>query len=470
MQTSLPIFNTSEVFVAGKQPTITYNPRDNRHLEREVRTYVDQPGKALSVSGPTKSGKTVLIDRLLPPDRAVWLQGSDLDTITAFWRGIVDSLNAFDQVAETLDEGSSRGNDMGAQVGLPHAINFTWSRSRGTSLSTSRSGSRSRPLPDVAREALRETPYPVVVDDFHYVEADVKRALARAVKTLIGTTHVILIAVPHEAFEAVRAEPDMDARIWQLRISHWSIAELEYIAREGFRALNILDPRETVGRELARASYGAPFLMQQLCYDYALSLGVVATASDPITAAPPPNWDDFYRRIADRSVPGVFDRLARGPNPRGQQRIDRVLNDGRNTDIYGAILFAISKAGTRTTIRPSELTRILENELRRNPPTRQQIVASLGHMKDIAREARGTGDPALDYKNEESCSIRSSRSISGTARGSYPRPGMVLRRAHNLSPRRPRRFEACLPRHTGLGKALRKRCSFKHLPTRPTRP
>jgi hypothetical protein len=401
MQTSLPIFNTSEVFVAGKQPTITYNPRDDRHLEREVRSYVAQPGKALSVSGPTKSGKTVLIDRLLPPDRAIWIQGSDLDQIASFWRAIVDGLDAFDQVGQSLDEGASDENQLGVQVGLPHAINFTWSRSKGSTRNASRSGSRSRPLADVAREALTDAPYPVIVDDFHYVETSVKRAVARAVKTLIGVTHVILIAVPHEAFEAVRAEPDMDARIWQLRIQHWSTPELEFIARQGFDALNIIDPQEEVGRSLARASYGAPFLMQQLCYDYAISRGVTSTSPDPLTAVPPDDWDVFFRRIADRSVPGVFDRLARGPNPRGQQRIDRVVDDGRVTDVYGAILLAISKAGPRTTMRPTDIVRILELHLRQNVPTRQQIVASLGHMREIAMESRGTGDAALDFKNDE---------------------------------------------------------------------
>jgi hypothetical protein len=39
----LPILRTNEVFVAGSQPTITYNPRDERHLERAVplRVYFD---------------------------------------------------------------------------------------------------------------------------------------------------------------------------------------------------------------------------------------------------------------------------------------------------------------------------------------------------------------------------------------------------------------------------------------------
>jgi hypothetical protein len=188
VQEQLPIFSTNEVFVAGKQPTITYNPRDDRHLEQEVRGYVDQLGKALSVSGPTKSGKTVLIERLLPPDRAIWIQGSDLGSVSDFWRSITDGLDAFDEIGATLDDTTTEGTDRSLGLGLPHAIELKFGRNRSQTRTASRSGSRQRPLPDLVREGLAETPYPIVVDDFHYVETDVKRNVARAVKTLIGTT------------------------------------------------------------------------------------------------------------------------------------------------------------------------------------------------------------------------------------------------------------------------------------------
>ena len=396
LQEHLPILATSQVFVAGKQPTITYNPRDDRRLETDVRSYMDQPGKALSVSGPTKSGKTVLIERLLPPDRAIWIQGSDVESIEEFWRAIIDALNAFDHVAATLDDAITKGTSAGLQVG-PSAINVNWNRTRSTSLTSSATGSRTRPLPDTARQALRETPYPVIVDDFHYIESPTKRALARAVKTLISNTHVILIAVPHEAFEVVREEPDMGARMWGLPIEHWSVDELKYIAQKGFHALRINDPGEQIGTQLARASYGAPFLMQQLCYDYAVSIGVTETQVQFVNAKPPDDWLTFFRRIADRAVPGVFEQLTKGPNPRGQQRIDRQLRDGQLTDIYGAILYAIPHAGQKSAISPSELARILERDFV-NPPTRQQVVSSLGQLRKIARAARGVGDPVLDFK------------------------------------------------------------------------
>ena len=109
-----------------------------------------------------------------------------------------------------------------------------------------------------------------------------KRAVARATKTLISHTHVVMIAVPHQAFEAVQAEPDMDARVWQLRIEHWSLDELRYIAREGFRALGIVDDGERVATTLAITSFGAPFLMQQLCYDYATSIEVRETQTPAV--------------------------------------------------------------------------------------------------------------------------------------------------------------------------------------------
>jgi hypothetical protein len=73
---------TKDVFVAGATPSITYNPRDDRHLEKEMSGYLEQgPGRALTVSGPTKSGKTVLVERSLPQDEAIWMEGPDLRSV-----------------------------------------------------------------------------------------------------------------------------------------------------------------------------------------------------------------------------------------------------------------------------------------------------------------------------------------------------------------------------------------------------
>ncbi|WP_156372841.1 hypothetical protein [Deinococcus sp. Leaf326] len=58
------------VFVAGGEPSLTYNPRENLSLEEKIRDYLEERSRILSISGPTKSGKTVLVRRIIPKGQA----------------------------------------------------------------------------------------------------------------------------------------------------------------------------------------------------------------------------------------------------------------------------------------------------------------------------------------------------------------------------------------------------------------
>ena len=93
-----------------------------------------------------------------------------------------------------------------------------------------------------------------------------------------------------------------------------------FIARQGFEALRIVDSHDEVATILADASYGAPFLMQQLCHDYALAIGVTRRGSEDVGAREPGDWTQFLSRVADRTQPGVFEKLLKGPDPRGTSR------------------------------------------------------------------------------------------------------------------------------------------------------
>ena len=390
---------TSDVFVAGRTPVITYNPRDERHLESEVRSYLGQTGKALTVSGPTKSGKTVLLERLLPAHEAIWITGSDLKTVDDLWAKIVDWLGLYDMLEVQQSSSTAEGVGVEFQIGVPKVLSagskFTDDQTTGSSATYG----RTRRLSDVAKEGILALPVPIVIDDFHYVSDDLKIDVTRAVKGLIPHTHVVMIAVPHEAFEAVRAEPDMNGRVWQLSIEPWNEDELRFIARAGFQALGIVDADEAIGTALAANSQGAPFLMQQLCHDFVLGEGVLGTQVPPRELTPPSAWANFFRRVANRMPPGVFDALRKGPNTRGQERAERLLKSGERTDIYGAVLYGIARLGPRSSIRYPVLVRKLE-EILVEAPRSHHVTNALGHMAGIAAEARGAGDAALDYKND----------------------------------------------------------------------
>ena len=81
-----------KVFVPGGRPTITYVPRTDLELEEKVSDYLDERHKVLSVSGPTKTGKTVLL-RSAVPATAIWMSGGAIATLDDYWQILADALN-----------------------------------------------------------------------------------------------------------------------------------------------------------------------------------------------------------------------------------------------------------------------------------------------------------------------------------------------------------------------------------------
>jgi hypothetical protein len=390
-------YKAADVFVAGSAPDVTYYPRDERHLERRLTEYLAQHGKALCVFGPTKSGKTVLVERLLPRDQAVWLEGSDLTSADAFWELLNSGLSLPHDVQTKEGSSSGRSGALGGSGGLGSIFSATAKVERTESRDNEVSTTRTSFPADSVRRYLERNPVTIVIDDFHHAPSDVQLRLARAVKGLIRATSVVMIAIPHEAFAVVRAEPEMDGRVWNLPVATWTDEELGHIARAGFSALGIDDSGEVIGNKLASSSYGAPFLMQQLCSDYALSIEVSETSVPQVPAREPTRWDAFFGETADRFVPGSFEALLEGPRTRARER-QLVTKNGRPIDVYNAVLLAIAAAHPRMEVKTSEVRRNLD-AIVRHVPQSQRIESVLKSLSRIADERRGLGDPALAYKD-----------------------------------------------------------------------
>jgi len=66
----------------------------------------------------------------------------------------------------------------------------------------------------------------VVIDDFHYMPQHVQLGIVRGLKDLVFQgLGVVLAAVPHRAYDAVRVEKEMTGRVVQLPIDFWSEEE-----------------------------------------------------------------------------------------------------------------------------------------------------------------------------------------------------------------------------------------------------
>ena len=58
-----------DVFVAGGMPVLTYVGRADVTLEKSLRSEINEGYKLITITGPTKSGKTVLARHVLGKEK-----------------------------------------------------------------------------------------------------------------------------------------------------------------------------------------------------------------------------------------------------------------------------------------------------------------------------------------------------------------------------------------------------------------
>lgn len=160
-----------EVFVVGRLPRITYNPRSDLGLESDLRTYLDDRGTILSVSGATKTGKTVLLRSVAPS--AISLSGGAIETVADMWLQIAEKLGLW---AEVSSSNSSSASDDRTWTGKSNVGFASVERAGKPQTGTGHQESLSRTIsPAVAaRGALSGNQHVLVIDDFHYVDRDVQ--------------------------------------------------------------------------------------------------------------------------------------------------------------------------------------------------------------------------------------------------------------------------------------------------------
>ncbi|MEK6312652.1 MAG: AAA family ATPase, partial [Curtobacterium sp.] len=216
-------------------------------LEEDLTDWLDGRQKPLlSVSGPTKSGKTVLIRKLVQDP--ISLSGGAIDTAMEFWEAICDELEVFTDHSLSVAAGSS---DSVSVEGKASAVVAEASAAIAVDRSAERGVTRGRASSPraAARKALRDAGRVVFIDDFHYIDSDEQLQIVRGLKDLIfDGLGVVVAAVPHRAYDVVRVEKEMTARVRPLPVVPWEEEDLKEIARKGFDALAVQVSASAVGR------------------------------------------------------------------------------------------------------------------------------------------------------------------------------------------------------------------------------
>ena len=377
------------VFTAAGQPSITYVDRAHLQIEGKVAAAIKAPNQIVSLAGPSKSGKTVLCRKVLSNDQYVWLEAGQIDNTKELWDRICYELNYPKTVTKSATD--TKGGTL--KIGLKFLISAEGSRLRADKTdATYEINSMSSAI-----RHLQEEKISLVIDDFHYLDADTRKKFLRNIKgPVFNGLKLVLISVTHRGHDAVKAETELQGRVQSVFVPDWDISDLQQIAAKGFGELNIECPQRLINR-LSEESQKSPSLMQKLCWEICVGLGVdekpkkAAAVSDTYDLIP------ICKRIAQEAGHPIYQKLEVGPQNR-KPRMKRQLKSGGAADIYRVILMGLAATGPEPKINYDTLREKMAAILVDEAPQKHEITSALKHLARISQNIGN--DAGIDWDED----------------------------------------------------------------------
>ena len=205
---------------------------------------------------------------------------------------------------------------------------------------------------------------------------------------------VILLAVPHRAFDPMTVEQEVEGRFKHIEIPPWDEADLLLIPQRGFAALNIVNDAK-LNQDICNESFRNPLLAQEICTELCIKNGIFETC-DSLTALDSTKLPETLENISRSKGFPKYSKLKAGPDARKKRQL-RNFKDGTSHDKYAAILKAIAVNGPKGRTTYEEIRTALQNLLIPSSiPAQHEITSALVNMSKIARE-KIEGEPPIEW-------------------------------------------------------------------------
>jgi hypothetical protein len=357
--------SSGEVFTPTSYPTHTYVKRDELHHERLLEEWSRSSTQIASIAGPSKAGKTVLVQRVVGEGNLITVSGASVRAPDQLWERVLDWWGEpHVTTASVVDSGTDTDTrERAAQLGF----SGTGAALRGahahaaSSTETLQATVNRRGLPQVVKE-LGGTAYTVLLDDFHYVPAAIQADVAQQLKDAASRgVRICVASVPHRADNVVRALPELRGRVLAVDLDYWSKRDLLQIPKLGCPLLGLEVDAPSL-QMFAIEAAGSPQLMQSICLWMCNHLGARAAAEPSRTVV----LDELARKeiLFLTSWTVDFRSLVRamlaGPRGRTSDRRSYIHHDGRSGDVYLTVMRALAMDPPRLAIDLGELSRRIE--------------------------------------------------------------------------------------------------------------
>lgn len=396
---------TKDVFTPGRFPQHTYVDDHLAEKARQLHDALDDGSMLVSISGPSKSGKTVFVEHLLGKENLIQITGAGVRTPNDLW------LRVFDIIGTPISQSASTAQTIAGRIGTKGSVEggLIVAKARGefsadASYSSQNSSSEVSAV-DFQQLLIKElsgTNLIVFIDDFHYIPRDIQSELAKQIKEAIrNEVKFICASVPYHSDDVIRGNPDLRGRIFSIDFDYWGEEILKKIAYKGFDLLNIAY-RNPMVDQFAAESAGSPQLMQYLCLNACYEIDVRERQDDVKDLL---NDKELLEKICRRTVmstdySSVVEKMIEGPKTRGSDRKIHISKQGWQGDVYRFLIKAISLDPPKLNYRYQPLFDRIISICEGDPPSGSSITSACFHATNIGNDAAGDNIIEWDSEND----------------------------------------------------------------------
>lgn len=385
---------TKDVFTPGHFPTLTFVDDHLQEKASYLRGAIEAGSLIVSISGPSKSGKTVFIEKELGKDNLIHITGAGIDSADKLWSRVFDIVG-LSLVAESTQTKSFTGTfsgKAGGEAGFLVKGTGEVAASGAWGETTATKETAPKDLLQQAIKELRGSGFFLFIDDFQYVAESAKPELANQLKECIRQgLNVVVAAVPYHSDDVIRSNSDLRGRMLRLDFSFWQGDVLGKIARKGFAELG-LDVNETLISRLVAEAAGSPQLMQALCLNLCFEKGVYEKLDvfDRVE-----NDTDFFQKICKRTAlmtdfSTAVSLMKDGPKTRGTVRHVHPTHLHGDLDVYHLVLQALAADPPLLTFRYQTLTDRIKAICKGEGPAGSSVTGACHHMAKIANDSENS--------------------------------------------------------------------------------
>lgn len=361
-----------DVFIPGALPESTYITRKTKigfTYEERLKQALNMYGYLTSISGPSKIGKTVLCEKVVGLEKLVEVSGSDFINRDDMWVKI------------------------GTKAGMPAMGEVTNIQSMDHTMRESYLLTKENVI-----DYYKDNELVLLLDDFHYTEADMQMYVAQQFKDAIRKGFKVIIAsLPHRSDDAIRRNPDLQGRINMIDIEMWKKDELREIPTAGFKELGI-EISSKIINELAEESLCSPHLMQLIC----LNICILENSDETeVTYVKEEIMERAFKfSTLNFNYYQIASSIRQGKNSRGKSRKTFQTKRYGEIDLYELIVEAIAIDPPKTNLTFDDLmNRINKIVSKSEKPATKSVKEYLKNIQEVL-ESKDRSYEVIEWKED----------------------------------------------------------------------